>query len=87
MLYIPVYIRIYRYMYIYDYIASCMLAWFGSQAFVQCSVFNANIGAWNTARVTTLYGVCVTKQQASTVSDALVRCSMWRGRCARRHCR
>ncbi len=36
--------------------------WFGSQAFCQASyaasVFNANIGAWNTARVTMLSWVC-----------------------------
>ncbi len=32
---------------------------FGAQAFYSASAFNANIGAWNTARVTTLYGVCV----------------------------
>jgi hypothetical protein len=57
-LYIHVYTYIYRYMYIYDYIANCMLVWFGLQAFVASSVFNANIGAWNMARVTTLYGVC-----------------------------
>jgi hypothetical protein len=28
--------------------------WLGSQAFDLASAFNANIGAWNTARVTTL---------------------------------
>jgi hypothetical protein len=32
--------------------------WFGSQAFAFASAFNANIGAWNTARVTTLSQVC-----------------------------
>jgi hypothetical protein len=31
---------------------------FGAQAFDSASAFNANIGAWNTARVTTLYQVC-----------------------------
>jgi hypothetical protein len=30
----------------------------GSQAFQSASAFNANIGAWNTARVTTLSNVC-----------------------------
>jgi hypothetical protein len=30
----------------------------GSQAFADASAFNANIGAWNTAAVTTLYMVC-----------------------------
>jgi hypothetical protein len=33
-------------------------AWSGSQAFCQASTFNANIGAWNTARVTDLSSVC-----------------------------
>ncbi len=32
--------------------------WLGSQAFGSASAFNANIGAWNTAAVTTLYQVC-----------------------------
>ncbi len=32
--------------------------WLGSQAFQSASAFNANIGAWNTARVTTLFAVC-----------------------------
>ena len=31
---------------------------FGAQAFYSASAFNANIGAWNTASVTTLYQVC-----------------------------
>jgi hypothetical protein len=31
---------------------------FGSQAFLLASAFNANIGAWNTARVTDLASVC-----------------------------
>ena len=31
---------------------------FGAQAFTSASAFNANIGAWNTAAVTTLYAVC-----------------------------
>jgi surface protein len=30
----------------------------GSQAFYLASAFNANIGAWNTASVTTLSAVC-----------------------------
>ncbi len=30
----------------------------GSQAFAHASAFNANIGAWNTARVTCLAEVC-----------------------------
>jgi surface protein len=32
--------------------------WLGSQAFYSASAFNANIGAWNTASVTTLFYVC-----------------------------
>ncbi len=32
--------------------------WLGSQAFRSASAFNANIGAWNTARVTALSYVC-----------------------------
>jgi hypothetical protein len=32
--------------------------WLGSQAFQSASAFNANIGAWNTASVTSLYDVC-----------------------------
>ncbi len=31
---------------------------FGAQAFESASAFNADIGAWNTARVTSLYLVC-----------------------------
>ena len=32
--------------------------WLGGQAFQSASAFNANIGAWNTASVTTLFNVC-----------------------------
>ncbi len=32
--------------------------WLGSQAFHQASAFNAHIGVWNTAAVTSLYEVC-----------------------------
>jgi hypothetical protein len=32
--------------------------WLGSQAFYSAYAFNANIGAWNTAAVTTLNQVC-----------------------------
>ena len=32
--------------------------WLGAQAFFAASAFNANIGAWNTAAVTTLSSVC-----------------------------
>jgi hypothetical protein len=31
---------------------------FGAQAFYSATAFNADIGAWNPARVTTLAGVC-----------------------------
>ena len=37
---------------------SVILCAVGSQAFQSASAFNANIGAWNTARVTTLESVC-----------------------------
>jgi hypothetical protein len=40
----------------------CPSAWnacgFGAQAFSSAKAFNANIGAWDTAAVTSLYGVC-----------------------------
>jgi hypothetical protein len=32
--------------------------WFGSQAFNRATAFNANIGAWNTASMTTFCSVC-----------------------------
>jgi surface protein len=32
--------------------------WLGSQAFLSNDAFNANIGAWNTARVTSMQEVC-----------------------------
>ena len=32
--------------------------WLGAQAFYSAAAFNANIGAWNTARVTSLSQVC-----------------------------
>ena len=37
----------------------------GSQAFNFASAFNANIGAWNTARVTTLYSVSAASAAAA----------------------
>ncbi len=43
----------------------------GSQAFDYASVFNANIGAWNTASVTTLYQVCAV--------PAVARNAAWAG--------
>jgi surface protein len=41
----------------------------GSQAFASASVFNANIGAWNTARVTDLSSVCAAFRPARTAAD------------------
>jgi hypothetical protein len=53
---------------------------FGAQAFYSASAFIANIGAWNTASVTTLYGVCAAPGPAArTMADALGRASMWGG--------
>ncbi len=56
----------------------CPLAWtacgFGAQAFYSASAFNANIGAWNTAAVTTLDRVCAAPGAAArTTADALGR--------------
>ena len=47
----------------------------GSQAFATAKAFNANIDAWNTASVTTLYDVCAAFRPA----DALGRFSMRHG--------
>ncbi len=33
-------------------------AWIGSQAFNEAKAFNANIGAWNTARIANMASVC-----------------------------
>jgi hypothetical protein len=41
----------------------------GSQALNSASVFNADIGAWNTARVTTLSNVCAASGPARTAAD------------------
>jgi hypothetical protein len=49
--------------------------WFGSQAFQLASAFNANIDAWNTARVTSLYAVCAAFGGAAQTRSAGVRCS------------
>ncbi len=52
----------------------------GAQAFVVASAFNANIGAWNTARVTTLFQVCAAflarRRATAGVPDALGRSPM-----------
>ena len=54
---------------------------FGAQAFISASAFNANIGAWNTAAVTTLASVCAAPGPAArTTADALGRASVRRGR-------
>jgi hypothetical protein len=39
--------------------------WLGSQAFLGANVFNANIGAWNTAAVTSLSSVCAASGPAA----------------------
>ena len=62
----------------------CPSAWtacgFGAQAFWSASAFNANIGAWNTATVTTMQYVCAAPGPAArTMADALGRASMRRG--------
>jgi hypothetical protein len=62
----------------------CPSAWtacgFGAQAFNLAKAFNANIGAWNTAAVTTLYAVCAAPGPAArTMADALGRASVRRG--------
>ena len=65
---------------------------FGAQAFEYASAFNANIGAWNTARVTLLYGVCAAfsarrRTNGGTRSAGLrcgaAGCVRWHRRCAR----
>ncbi len=63
----------------------CPSAWtacgFGAQAFQSASAFNANIGAWNTAAVTSLATVCAARGPAArTTADALGRASVRRGR-------
>jgi hypothetical protein len=60
---------------------------FGAQAFYSAKAFNANIGAWNTARVTTLYGVCADPGPAARTMAGRARPGLRCGaaRCARRH--
>jgi hypothetical protein len=41
----------------------------GSQVFQSVPAFNANIGAWNTARVTSLFRVCAAFGPARTAAD------------------
>jgi surface protein len=58
--------------------------WLGSQAFgfQGASAFNADIGAWNTARVSNMLGVCAAFPAWAArlcKRDALGGCSMWRG--------
>jgi hypothetical protein len=62
----------------------CLTVWtacgFGAQAFNSASAFNANIGAWNTASVYNMQGVCAAPGPAArTMADALGRASMLRG--------
>ncbi len=42
--------------------------WFGAQAFQGATAFNANIGAWNTASVTSLSYVCAAFGRRRTTS-------------------
>jgi hypothetical protein len=42
---------------VYGHFASARTAWVGSQAFDYASAFNADIGAWNTARVVNMTAV------------------------------
>jgi hypothetical protein len=58
----------------------------GSQAFYAASAFNADIGAWNTARVTTLLAVCAAfparaarKHRRDTLGGSSVRRAVVRG--------
>jgi hypothetical protein len=54
---------------------------FGAQAFTLASAFNANIGAWNTASMSSLYFVGAAPGPAArTMADALGRASERRGR-------
>ncbi len=54
---------------------------FGVQAFQSGKAFNANIGAWNTARVTSLNSVSAPPGPAArTMADALGRASVRRGK-------
>jgi hypothetical protein len=56
--------------------------WSGSQAFDSASAFNADIGAWNTARVTTWHAVCAAfsaRGARHRRRDALGGSSMRRG--------
>jgi hypothetical protein len=54
---------------------------FGAQAFRSASAFNADIGAWNIASVTSLSDVCAAPGPAArTMADALGLASMRRGR-------
>ena len=57
----------------------------GSQAFRSASAFNANIGAWNTARVTSLSTVCAASGPGARRGGVRwVGRRRMRGRCARR---
>ena len=59
---------------------------FGSQAFSGTTRFSANIGAWNTVSLTTLYYVCAAfGRRRATAAGALGRGLVRRGTCARPH--
>ncbi len=51
------------------------VALIGSQAFYEASAFNANIGKWNTARVTTMSDVCAAPARRAPRRTALGRSS------------
>jgi hypothetical protein len=60
---------------------------FGAQAFFMASAFNANIGAWNTAAVTTLSQVCAASRPGGAHYGGRARRGFECGAagCARRH--
>ncbi len=60
---------------------------FGAQAFESALAFNANIGAWNTAAVTMLGGVCAAPGPAARTMAGRARPGFDAARagCARRH--
>jgi surface protein len=45
----------------------------GSQAFTSASAFNANIGAWNTASVTSMTSVCAVSAVACSAAKSCAR--------------
>jgi hypothetical protein len=56
--------------------SACTACGLGAQAFRSAAAFNANIGAWNTALVSNMQGVCAASGPAArTMADALGRAS------------